>query len=75
LDYAGSVGIWVGITQNSRIAQNEISEIPYSGISVGWRWDRTPVGVRGNIIEGNHIHHVAQLLADAGGNRNVTFVP
>ena len=67
LDYAGCVGVWVGIARDITIAQNEVSEIPYSGISVGWRWDRVPVGCGGHVVEGNDIHHVVQRLTDAGG--------
>jgi hypothetical protein len=67
LDYAGCVGIWVGIARDTAIANNEISEIPYTGISCGWSWDRREVGCRNNRIERNHIHHVVRLLADAGG--------
>jgi hypothetical protein len=67
LDYAGCVGIWVGIARETRILQNELAELPYAGISCGWSWDRREVGCRDNVIERNHIHQVARLLADTGG--------
>jgi hypothetical protein len=67
LDYAGCVGIWVGIARDTRIAHNELTDLPYAGVSCGWSWDRRDVGCRNNVIEGNHIHHVGQLLADTGG--------
>jgi hypothetical protein len=67
LEHAGCVGVWVGIARETTIAHNELSELPYAGISCGWRWDRTPVGCRRNVIRHNHLHHVAQLLADTGG--------
>ncbi len=63
----GSVGIWVGIARDTRIENNEISELPYSGISVGWRWDAEPSGSAGNQIVDNHIHHVMQELSDGAG--------
>ncbi len=63
----GSVGIWVGIARDTRIENNEISELPYSGISVGWRWDAEPSGCAGNQIVNNHIHHVMQELSDGAG--------
>jgi hypothetical protein len=61
------VGIWVGIARDTRIAHNELNDLPYAGVSCGWSWDRREVGCRNNAIEKNHIHRVAQLLADTGG--------
>jgi hypothetical protein len=65
--FHGAVGIWVGFTQGSVIRNNELRDLPYTGISLGWMWNptRTPNG--NNLVEGNHIHHVMQLLSDGGG--------
>ena len=63
----GSVGIWIGIARDTVVSENEIHDLPYTGISVGWRWDREPSGCRGNQILGNHIHHVMQELSDGAG--------
>lgn len=38
VEYAGCVGIFVGYTDSTTIAHNEISNLPYSGISMGWGW-------------------------------------
>ena len=65
--FFGSIGIWAGIAANTRIANNEVREMPYTGISLGWRWDPKPTPCRANAIERNHIHHVMQLLSDGGG--------
>lgn len=67
VSFFGAVGVWVGIAQDALIAHNEVRRLPYTGVSVGWRWDDTPTGCRGNRIEGNHIHHVMQTLSDGGG--------
>ncbi len=67
LDYAGSIGVWVGITDHTTIAHNLIRHVPYTGISVGWRWTPEDTACRRNIVEFNHIHHVVELLADGGG--------
>lgn len=64
---SGSVGIWVGIARNTRIENNEVFDLPYSGISVGWRWDDGPSGCAANQLSGNHIHHVMQVLSDGAG--------
>lgn len=66
LDF-GAVGVWVGIARDTRVEANTIRELPYTGISVGWRWDPTPTACEGNIISGNHIHHVLQKMSDGGG--------
>lgn len=61
------VGIWAGINEHLTIAHNEICDLPYTGISIGWSWDHKPTAARNNIVEYNHIHHVTQLMADGGG--------
>ena len=63
----GSVGIWVGFARDSQLVANEISDLPYTGISVGWRWDDTLTNCRNNQVLENHIHHVMQVLSDGGG--------
>lgn len=63
----GAVGIWVGIARETQILNNEVFDLPYTGISVGWRWDASPTGCEANQIVGNHIHHVMSLLSDGGG--------
>lgn len=65
--FHGAVGIWVGLAKDTRIARNEVRNLPYTGISVGWMWNPSPSPCGGNIVEGNHIHHVMQLLSDGGG--------
>ncbi|MCL2348730.1 MAG: right-handed parallel beta-helix repeat-containing protein [Planctomycetaceae bacterium] len=63
----GSVGIWVGLTQNTTIDRCEISETPYTGISLGWAWNPQPTSAKENSVLGCHIHHNMLLLSDGGG--------
>jgi hypothetical protein len=65
--FYGAVGVWVGIAQGTTIAHNEIRDLPYTGVSVGWKWDTQPTGCRENVVSDNHIHHVMQKLSDGGG--------
>ncbi len=65
--FYGSVGIWSGITAQTLIKNNQISNLPYSGISVGWHWSTEPTPCREVRIEGNHIHHILKTLSDGGG--------
>lgn len=60
-------GVWAGIVRDTRIRHNEVSHGPYTGIAVGWNWSPTPTSAGGNVIEGNLIHDVMQLVQDGGG--------
>jgi len=60
------VGIWVGQSSGNHIAHNEIRDMHYTGISVGWNWEFTRNRTRDNLIEYNHIHHVMREKLDDG---------
>jgi hypothetical protein len=65
--YPAGVGVLVLQASESRITHNAIHDLGYSGVSVGWAWGDEPTRCHGNIIEGNHIHHVMrQQLSDGG---------
>ncbi len=81
-EFQDSIGIFCGYTLGSRLIHNEISNLPYTGISVGWGWGtpdagggayhepevfQTPACSGGNVIEGNHIHRVMLKRNDGGG--------
>jgi hypothetical protein len=65
--FFGAVGVWVGMSVETTVRNNEIRDLPYTGISVGWCWDDRPTICRGHNIRANNIHHVMQLLSDGGG--------
>ena len=65
--FYGAVGIWCGLTAETKIRNNKVFNLPYSGISVGWMWSPEPTPCRANTIEGNHIHHIMNILSDGGG--------
>ncbi len=44
VEYRGGVGVFVGYTDGTVIAHNEIASLPYSGISVGWGWGEEDAG-------------------------------
>lgn len=62
----GAVGIGAGYPRYIDIEHNEVSYTNYSGISVGFGWTKNANAMTGNKINWNNIHHVSQLLADAG---------
>jgi hypothetical protein len=67
IEYRGAPALLVGYSRRTTIEHNEISHVPYTGISLGWGWTRHPHTYDGeNTIVGNHIHHHMQLLGDGG---------
>jgi hypothetical protein len=65
--HPSAVGIWVAQSHHNTVAHNELFNLGYSGISLGWTWNRAPNYSDHNVIEANHIHHVLEELADGGG--------
>lgn len=68
-EYRQNVGISVYYENDINISHNNISETPYSGISVGWGWEsatsRSSVCRNINISE-NYVHDVMGALSDGG---------
>jgi hypothetical protein len=44
VEYKGGVGVFVGYTDGTVIAHNEICNLPYSGVSIGWGWGEEDAG-------------------------------
>ncbi len=63
----GCVAIAAGYVRNIDINHNEICEVPYSGISLGWGWNRDSVCMRDNKITANLIYHYAKHMYDCAG--------
>lgn len=66
--FAAGCGILVCHACENEISENEICNLDYSGISVGWVWGYADSSSYGNIIRKNHIHHIGTgKLSDMGG--------
>lgn len=63
-DYYGAVGIFAGYTEDLTIEHNEIFDLPYSAISVGWGWTRAQTALKNNVVRYNDIYDVLNLLVD-----------
>jgi hypothetical protein len=74
-DSRGSVGVFAAFSADTRIAHNLIHDMPYTGISVGYRWDTTPTSQARCLVEYNHIYDVMKKLADGGGIYTLGFQP
>ncbi|MCF7955966.1 MAG: right-handed parallel beta-helix repeat-containing protein [Phycisphaerae bacterium] len=67
LDSRGGCGVFAAFSADTRIAHNHIHDMPYTGISIGFRWNLTPTTQMKCVVENNHIHDVMKQLADGGG--------
>lgn len=63
----GCTGIIAGFVRGVTIANNEVNNVSYTGISMGWGWTKSVNTMRNNRIIGNHIHHFGKQMYDTGG--------
>ena len=65
--YPAGIGIWVAQSSDNRISHNDIHDLLYSGMSIGWNWDDAPNRTHDNVIEWNHVHDLGHgVLSDCG---------
>ena len=63
----GCLGIAAGFVRNISITNNEISNVSYTGISLGWGWNQQTCAMANNTVGGNYIHHYARHNYDCAG--------
>lgn len=63
----GTVGIGCGFVSNTTIRHNEIEQVSYSGISLGWGWSAEANMMRNNKIIANKVHHYGKWNYDCSG--------
>ena len=71
----GDVGIFAAFCRNTNISHNSISDLPYSGISIGFIWDSVATSMKDCIVEYNDVHDVMKLLADGGAIYTLGWQP
>jgi hypothetical protein len=71
----GAVGIAAGFVRGVTIRHNEVAQVPYTGISLGWGWTKTANAMRDNRMQANYIHHYAQHTYDVAGVYTLSAQP
>ncbi len=71
----GSIGISAGYVKGIRIEHNDISEVSYTGISMGWGWSKTINTMRNNRIVANKIHRYAKHMYDVSSIYTLSAQP
>lgn len=61
------VGIGIGYSRNTIIEHNEVENVSYSAITMGWGWTPTANAMKNNKIIGNKIHHYGKHNYDCAG--------
>lgn len=71
----GAVGIGAGFVQGVDISHNDISDIAYSGISLGWGWTPTINSMKDNTVERNRITRYGKFMYDVAGVYTLSAQP
>lgn len=71
----GCVGIAAGFVRACTIEHNDLSELPYTGISLGWGWTKALSVMQNNKVVANKIHRYARRLYDVAGIYTLSAQP
>lgn len=71
----GAVGIGVGFARGIEVSNNDISELSYTGISLGWGWTPTVNMMRDNKISDNKITRYGKYMYDVAGIYTLSAQP
>ena len=65
--YPAAIGIWVAQSSGNTISHNDVHDLFYTAISVGWTWGYAQNPCHHNIVEFNHLYNIGKgVLSDMG---------
>jgi len=71
VEFSGAAGINVGYTVGTLLEHNDVGNLTYGAISVGWGWSRHACGsctdAANNSVQYNSVHDYKRTLNDGGG--------
>jgi len=73
--FPGAVGVWVGFARDVAVTYNRVTDLPYTGISIGWQWDPSPTSAANVTVAHNHIDECMKLVGDGGGIYSLGWIP
>jgi hypothetical protein len=73
--HLSSTAIMTAFTEDTRIAHNEIRDMPHIGITIGFIWNDDPTSQKRTIVEYNHIHHCMKRLIDGAAIYTLGYQP
>jgi hypothetical protein len=74
--HPAAVGVWIGDCPENRFLHNDVFDLYYSAVSVGWVWGYGRTYARDNEIAFNHMHTIGQgVLSDMGGVYSLGIQP
>ncbi|HSV09494.1 MAG TPA: right-handed parallel beta-helix repeat-containing protein, partial [Hanamia sp.] len=71
----GCAGICAGFVRGINIEHNEVCNVSYTGISLGWGWTKSPNAMRDNKINFNKINDYAKHLYDVAAIYTLSAQP
>lgn len=71
----GCVGIFDAFADGTQITRNVVRNLPYTGISSGFRWNESKTSQKEGVIAYNHVYDTMKMLADGGCLYTLGFQP
>lgn len=74
--HPAAIGVFIGQSPYNTVEHNDIDDLFYTGISLGWSWGYATSNTHHNRIAFNHIRNIGQgLLSDMGGVYHLGVAP